>query len=397
MPLYTSPDLDTLGRYIRERRRDRGLTQAQLAETLGWAQERVSTLENGKYGMPSVPALAGLARALGCSLAEVLQAAGFAAELRAAVDGTSADGEGIQDVRYYALQRLFGIEAMSLSEALDESADILAEVMSADKVDALIYDPATASLVVLGSSNTPTNGFDTPVGLVRLPCADGGHEVGVFKTGISYQSRQPQDDPSALGAVAEQLGLQSVIIVPFDMDGIRRGVLVAESSRQNHFAPADMPFLESLAKWVGFIAHRTELAADTVARALDGAQRMDEDIIREEHVVTQEYAGPTSGELSTIVERLDTELHSSPIDRSTLLQIEMTLRGMVPTLEAMLQYAVRSHRQSDRLATADHAVMTIVQHLEWIQLHANAPIEEIRQRVRDSVHNAATVTEQLTH
>ena len=71
------PDLHRLGRVIRERRQRRGLTQQQLGDDLGWAQERVSLLESGRYGLPSLPMLDRLARALQIPLADVLHALGY--------------------------------------------------------------------------------------------------------------------------------------------------------------------------------------------------------------------------------------------------------------------------------------------------------------------------------
>jgi transcriptional regulator with XRE-family HTH domain len=70
-------DLAGLGRFIRERRHVLKLTQSELATRLGWVQEKISALECGKYGMPSVPALAGLAGGLEVSLHDVLAAAGY--------------------------------------------------------------------------------------------------------------------------------------------------------------------------------------------------------------------------------------------------------------------------------------------------------------------------------
>ncbi|HEX6507984.1 MAG TPA: helix-turn-helix transcriptional regulator, partial [Chloroflexota bacterium] len=58
------PDLTRLGTTIRDRRKELDLTQVQLAERLGWSQERVSVLETGKYGLPSLPLLGHLADAL---------------------------------------------------------------------------------------------------------------------------------------------------------------------------------------------------------------------------------------------------------------------------------------------------------------------------------------------
>lgn len=68
-----------LGRYVRGRRQALGLTQAQLGARLGWAQERVSVLETGKYGLPSLPQLCRLADALGVSIDDLLRPLGVEA------------------------------------------------------------------------------------------------------------------------------------------------------------------------------------------------------------------------------------------------------------------------------------------------------------------------------
>jgi transcriptional regulator with XRE-family HTH domain len=73
-------NLEALGQFIRERRRALRLTQTQLGARLGWVQERISVLEHGKYGTPSLPLLASLAEALEVSQAELLSAAGFLQE-----------------------------------------------------------------------------------------------------------------------------------------------------------------------------------------------------------------------------------------------------------------------------------------------------------------------------
>jgi transcriptional regulator with XRE-family HTH domain len=71
------PDLEGLGHFVRERRRTLGLTQEQLGRRLDWVQERISMLENAKYGMPSMGAMACLADALEVEHIELLRAAGF--------------------------------------------------------------------------------------------------------------------------------------------------------------------------------------------------------------------------------------------------------------------------------------------------------------------------------
>lgn len=77
MNAASKPDLAHLGDTIRQRRRRLGLTQTALGDRLGWTQERISLLENGRYGLPSLPALSQIAQALNAGLDEILAAVGY--------------------------------------------------------------------------------------------------------------------------------------------------------------------------------------------------------------------------------------------------------------------------------------------------------------------------------
>jgi transcriptional regulator with XRE-family HTH domain len=80
-------DLQGLGTFIRERRRQMGLTQTQLGRRIGYYQERISALERGTYGLPSLPALEELTGALECELVDLLCACGYM-EMRTAAPVT---------------------------------------------------------------------------------------------------------------------------------------------------------------------------------------------------------------------------------------------------------------------------------------------------------------------
>lgn len=67
-------NLVALGTFVRTCRRTLELTQEQLAERLGWVQERISLLEHGKYGLPS---LALLASVIEIELGDILVSAGY--------------------------------------------------------------------------------------------------------------------------------------------------------------------------------------------------------------------------------------------------------------------------------------------------------------------------------
>jgi transcriptional regulator with XRE-family HTH domain len=87
-------DLAGLGRFVREQRKALGLTQRDLAARLSWSQERVSVLENGKYGLPSVVMLARLASHLDVTLINIIQALGVV-QTAPEVTGRDRPGAGV--------------------------------------------------------------------------------------------------------------------------------------------------------------------------------------------------------------------------------------------------------------------------------------------------------------
>jgi two-component system, OmpR family, sensor kinase len=265
----TEAQQQALGAFIRARRMELHLTQTQLGNRTGWTQERISILENGKYGMPSLPALVRLATALECTLSHLLAAAGFAEDDVASARDTERSGAA----SFHTLQRLLAIPATSLKESLNQAADLISEVMTADKIDAMMYEPEIESLVALGTSNTPMGRRQHDIGMNRLPLANGGREVEVFQTGEPYHSGTAKADPGMLLGVTDGLGAQSVIAVPLDIAGTRRGVLMALNSRQDHFVADDLAFMILLARWVGMVAERAELAEHIAAEAVKQARR----------------------------------------------------------------------------------------------------------------------------
>jgi two-component system, OmpR family, sensor kinase len=127
--------------------------------------------------------------------------------------------------------------------------------------------------VLLGTNDTPMGRHQRKIGMDSLPLANGGREVQVFQTGNPYWSAHAKDDPKMLLGMTEGLGVQSLIIVPLEVNGTRRGIVLAASSRQDHFFDDDLPFLKAVARWVGMVVHRAELAEQVTADAVQAARR----------------------------------------------------------------------------------------------------------------------------
>lgn len=266
----TTERLKGLGQFIRTRRQALGLTQVQLAQRVGWSQERISAMENGRYGMPSVQALAQLATGLEVSLAEVITAAGFPLEDSSMM--RASDSAPAVQALLMTLDQLIGIRSTSLQEALTEAAAILAEVMAVDKIDAFILEPESQTLVALGTSTTPMGIKQHELGLERVPLAHGSRETEVFQTGKPYLMGDVSHDPGILPGVSDGLGVASMMIVPLEVAGKREGVLAAASSRPRSFDQGDLAFLQTVARWVGMVAQQAELSEGVARDAIQTAR-----------------------------------------------------------------------------------------------------------------------------
>jgi signal transduction histidine kinase/transcriptional regulator with XRE-family HTH domain len=269
--MHDQPDLQRLGAFIRERRTALQLTQEQLAKRLDWTQERISVLERGKYGLPSLLALVHMAEALEVPLDALIEATGFAGVTRSLpAEGTPAGDLTLR----YALQRLLAIDALTLHDALDQASDLLVQTMGADKIDAFLYESASESLVAVGTSNTPMGRRQHELGLHREPLANAGRTVQVYRTGESYYTPHADEDPEMVRGVVEGLGVRSFLAVPLRPNGRVMGVLAAESAHPDRFTEEERHFFEAAARWVAMVAQRTELSQSLTHVAVQDARRL---------------------------------------------------------------------------------------------------------------------------
>lgn len=165
------------------------------------------------------------------------------------------------------------LPALELHAALREAATRVADTLKCEKVDAFLLDDATQTLRAAGTSETPMGRRQQELGLDALALANGGRVVEVFKSGTSYLEPHADRDEDEVRGIVEELGVRSTLSVPFDVNGVRRGVLAAASSVPEFFQLCDLRFLEVVARWVGILAQRAEAAEITYKVYAEHARR----------------------------------------------------------------------------------------------------------------------------
>ncbi len=175
-----------------------------------------------------------------------------------------------QDKFLTLLQALLAIPATEVKSALNQAGQLVAEAFDADKVDVLLHDAATETLVAVGVSETPMAAHERASGLDRLPLANGGRVVDVFQTGQPYLHGHVDQDAAVLPGFRVELGIRSMVAVPIEVNGTRRGCLSLASARAGVFRDEQLPTFQAVAHWVGLVLHQAELvervAAETAER-----------------------------------------------------------------------------------------------------------------------------------
>lgn len=174
------------------------------------------------------------------------------------------------------LERLLRIEATELDVALNEAALLVAGALEAEKVDVFLHDPKVDTLIALGTSDTPLGRRQRALGLDRMPVVNGGYIVKVFLSGISYLTGHLEQEPDRVIGMtsSEGLGVRSEMVAGLEVNGTRRGVLMASSRTPDFFSEQDMHFLEAVSRWIGIVIQRTELVERLKKEAVQQNRRM---------------------------------------------------------------------------------------------------------------------------
>jgi len=171
------------------------------------------------------------------------------------------------------LERLMDIAPMNLDSALDAATLAVAEALGCEKVDAFLHDPTTSTLVARGTSPTPLGRKQHALGLHLLPIVNGGRMVEVFRTARPRRAGRVDRDMGELRGIRVGLGVRSEIAVPLEVAGVARGVLSAVSTAREFFSESDLRFLQTVARWIGMVVHRAELAESAAHEAATQGRR----------------------------------------------------------------------------------------------------------------------------
>ena len=201
------------------------------------------------------------------------------------------------------LQHLLGIHEAALRPSLDRASTLVGHALRADKVDIFLYEPASHSLVAMGTSDTPLGLLQHQLGLDRQPLALRGPAVQVYETGVPRLNGRAHEDPDRVRGAFEALGVQSAMDVPLMVGGQRRGVLQVDSVKPDFFTARDLRFVVAVADWIGMLTQRAELFEQVRIEAEQRGERRYADEIaqitrRERDVATLIAEGLNNGEIA---------------------------------------------------------------------------------------------------
>jgi two-component system OmpR family sensor kinase len=172
-----------------------------------------------------------------------------------------------------ALQRLLAIPGADIENSLNEACNTIGDGLSADKVDAFLYDESRDCLVALGTSSTPLSSLQKKLGLDVLQVSNGGRVVYVFQTGKTFVTGNLQEDPDELRGVKNGLKIQSKVGVALNIGGKRRGMIMIASLQPDFFDQTAVEFAESVTQWVAVVIHRAELIQEITRNAVEQGRR----------------------------------------------------------------------------------------------------------------------------
>jgi signal transduction histidine kinase len=308
----------------------------------------------------------------------------------------------LSERRLEVLEELLRLPGGDMKATLSHAADLIARVSGADKVDAFLYDGGRDSLVAVGSSTQPLSARQRELGLDVLQLSNGGRTVDVFKTGETYLNNKVSQDMSELPGIREALKVCSEIGVPLDIGGQRRGMIMLASQRPDFFTPEDARFMETVAPWIGLVAHRAELAAEIARNANEAGRRAGaEELITVLAHDLRNYIAPMNMRLNVLRMRAgqdnredelrDLELLGRSIDRlgeliNDILDISRLDQGVFGIQPRRIELAALVREIVATFASAQQSIKLTVQ--QGDPIHVSGDAVRLRQCLENLIANA---------
>ena len=202
------------------------------------------------------------------------------------------------------LEGLLELPVTDIAVTLQQTAQLVADVLAADKVDIFFHDSHNDTLIALGTSDTPMGRKQHAIGMERLPLVNGGRTAEVFLSGVSYLSGQVDQDPLELDGIKFGLGARSEMVATFHVEQQHRGVISAVSSHPDYFSQDDLHFLEAVARWMGIVIERVELVEQMQREAREQGRRLAaEELLTVMAHDLRNYLTPLQGRLELIARR----------------------------------------------------------------------------------------------
>jgi signal transduction histidine kinase len=282
------------------------------------------------------------------------------------------------------LQKLLQIPAANLKTALTHAANAVSEALGADKVDAFLYDDTRDSLVAMGTSTQPLSNLQKKLGLDVLPLSNGGRVVWVYRTGEKYRVGDSLKDPEELRGVREGLGIRAQIGVVLEVATQRRGMLMVASLKPDFFTDADAVFVETAARWVGMVAHRSELVENIERHAVEqGRKTVAEELITVLAHDLRNYVSPVVMRLYLLRHRAESERRAADID-----DINVSLRGLA-RLNALVANLLDVARLDEGMFQIDLQPVDLVAMVKEAAAVLSTPENQILVETSDAVIVAA--------
>ena len=314
------------------------------------------------------------------------------------VTRVSSLGERRLDV----LEELLRLPAGDLKATLSHASDVIARISGADKVDSFLYDPGRDSLVAVGSSTQPLSQLQRQLGLDVLQISNGGRVVHVYRTGETYLNGRVDEDMGELPGIREALKIKSKLGVPLVVGGECRGMIMLASLASGFFSEEDARFMETVAPWIGLVAHRAELAAEIARNAAEQGRRAGaEELITVLAHDLRNYIAPINMRINVLRMRAeherradelrDLELLGRSVDRlgeliTDILDVSRIEQGMFHIQPRLIELSGLVREVVGTFESAQHTIKLTIQ--QGDDIVASGDPARLRQCLENIIANA---------